>query len=273
MIRMNDRKTMFVTGAVRNTGLAIAKRFASEGWNVVITSRDEASASQCCDTLKAEFPDVEFLGLGMDPADVGQIRGAFARVAEKFGRLDAFISNVAHLGVGLSVFNTTEEDWNAVMNANARGTFFCAQESARLMTDGGAMVFLSSVHANQSIPGRICYTTSKAAIDGMMRGLAMELGCKGIRVNSIIAGAIRSERWDSLTPEEEAARRGRYPAGRESFPEEIAAAAYFLCGDESKTITGVEMPVDSGISICLLPYNKNWLENDPNNVKYWEKKK
>lgn len=266
-------KTVFVTGATKNTGLSIVKRFAQEDWNVVVTSRDEASAAACCEKLKAEYPAVDFLGLGMDPADVNQIRAAFARTGEKFEKLDAFISNAANLGVGLSIFNTTEEDWNAVMNANARGTFFGAQEAVKLMTDGGAMVFLSSVHANQSIPGRICYTTSKAAIDGMMRGMAMELGCKGIRVNSIIAGAIRSERWDSLTPEEEASRRGRYPAGRESFPEEIAAAAYFLCGDESKTITGIEMPVDSGISICLLPYNKNWMENDPNNVKYWEKKK
>lgn len=267
------RKTVLITGATKNTGLAIVRRFAAEGWNVAVTSREETSATACCEELKKEFPDVSFLGLGMDPSDVGQIRKAFARAGEVFSKMDAFISNAANLGVGLSIFNTTEDDWNDVMNANARGTFFGAQEAAKLMTDGGAMVFISSVHANQSIPGRICYTTSKAAIDGMMRGMAMELGCKGIRVNSIIAGAIRSDRWDYLTPEEEAARRSRYPAGRESFPEEIAAAAFFLCGEESKTITGIEMPVDSGISICLLPYNKNWLENDANNIKYWEKRK
>ena len=169
------------------------------------------------------------------------------------------------------MWNTDVSDWDAVMNVNARGSFFCAQEAARLMGDGGAILFISSVHANESIPGRVCYSASKAALGGIMRSLAVELGCKGIRVNSILAGAIRTERWNGLTEKEVTERRGRYPAGRESTGGEIAAAAYFLCSEEAKTITGVEMPVDSGISICLLPYNKNWMENDPNNQKYWER--
>ena len=265
------KKVAFVTGAVRNTGIAIARRFAREGWDVVISSRDANFAIATALQLKTEYPESDFLGVAMDPGKVADIRVAFSRIKERFSRLDAFVSNAAHLGVGLSVLNTREEDWNAVMNANARGSFFGAQEATCLMKDGGSIVFISSVHAIKSIPGRICYTASKACIGGMMRSMAVELGCMGIRVNSILAGAIRSERWDSLTDEEIAARRARWPSGKESTPEEIAAAVYFLCGEESKTITGIEMPVDSGILACLLAYNKDWRTNDPNNVPYWEK--
>lgn len=77
-------------------------------------------------------------------------------------------------------------------------------------------------------------------------------------VNSLIAGAIWTERWLSQTPEQTQKRRDQYPAGRESAPEDIASALYFLCSDQSPTITGTELTVDSGISICLLPYNKHW---------------
>ena len=269
---MKNNRVIFVTGATRNTGLAIARGFAAGGWDVTVSSRDGAAARETAAALKREYAGVETLGVAMDPARVEGIRAAFAEIRATFGRLDAFVSNAANLGVGLSVLNTTPEDWDAVMNTNARGTFFGAQEAAKLMPEGGAMVFISSVHAVKSIPGRICYTASKAAIGGMVRCLALELGHKGIRVNSILAGAIRSDRWDKLSDEEVAARRARYPSGRESFPEEVAAAVRFLCSDEARTVTGMEMPVDSGIGICLLPYNKDWAKADPNNEKYWERK-
>ena len=254
------RKVAFVTGAVRNTGLAIARRFAQEGYDVALSSRDEASARETAERLGKEFPEVSFLGVGMDPARVGEIRAAFRRIGETFGRLDAFVSNAAHLAVDYSVFNTTEEMWDAVLNANTRGTFFCCQEAVPLMekAGGGSIVAISSVHSEQSIAGRVAYSSSKAAINAMMRCLAVELGHLNIRANAILAGAIWTDRWAAQTDEQTAQRRKKYPAGRESSPEEIANAVYFLCSDLSRTITGTELTVDSGISICLLPYNKEW---------------
>lgn len=262
------KKTILITGATKNTGLAIARRFAADGWNVAITSRDAAAAEAAAKGIEGEV-----LGLGMDPANVADIRGAFAAVKERFGRLDAFVNNAAHLGVGLSVLNSTEADWDAVMNANARAAFFGAQESAKLMKDGGSIVFISSCHAKKSVPGRALYTASKAALGGIVRSLAVELGPLGIRANAILAGAIRTDRWDNLTDEEVAARRARWPAGKESTPDDIAAAVAFLCSEGAGTITGTEIPIDSGIGICLLQYNKDWMKNDPYNVKYWEKGK
>ena len=264
-------KTVFVTGATKNTGWAIARRFASLGWNVVISSRNEAAAAEAAKKLKAEFPDVETLGVGMDPAHIADIRAAFGRIRAAFGHLDAFVNCAAHLGVGMSILSTSPDDYDALMAANVRGPFFCVQEAVKLMTDGGSVTFISSCHALKSVPGRICYTVSKAAVGGMVRSLAVELGPLGIRANAILAGAIRTDRWDPLSPEEVQERRDRYPAGKESSPDEIAAAVAFLASEEARTVTGVEMPVDSGIGVCLLKYNKNWIQNDPYNVKYWEK--
>ena len=261
------KKTILITGATKNTGLAIARRFAADGWNVAITSRDAAAAEAAAKGIEGEV-----LGLGMDPANVADIRGAFAAVKERFGRLDAFVNNAAHLGVGLSVLNSTEADWDAVMNANARAAFFGAQESAKLMKDGGSIVFISSCHAKKSVPGRALYTASKAALGGIVRSLAVELGPLGIRANAILAGAIRTDRWDNLTDEEVAARRARWPVGKESTPDDIAAAVAFLCSEGAGTITGTEIPIDSGIGICLLQYNKDWMKNDEYNKKYWEAK-
>ena len=259
-------KTILVTGATKNTGLAIARRFAADGWNVVVTSRDAASAEAAAKGIEGEA-----LGLGMDPAKVEDIRAAFVAVRERFGRLDAFVNNAAHLGVGLSIINSTESDWNAVMNANARAAFFGAQESVKLMKDGGSIVFISSCHAAKSVPGRILYTTSKAALGGIVRSLAVELGPLGIRANAILAGAVRTDRWNGLTDDEIAARRARWPAGKESTPDDIAAAVAFLCSDAAATITGAEIPVDSGIGVCLLQYNKDWMQHDEYNRRYWEK--
>ena len=261
------KKTILVTGATKNTGLAIARRFAVDGWNVVITSRDAASAEAAAKGIEGEA-----LGLGMDPAKVEDIRAAFVAVRERFGRLDAFVNNAAHLGVGLSIINSTESDWDAVMNANARAAFFCSQEAVKLMKNGGSIVFISSCHAAKSVPGRILYTTSKAALGGIVRSLAVELGPLGIRANAILAGAIRTDRWDGLTDDEIAARRARWPAGKESTPDDIAATVAFLCSDAAATITGAEIPVDSGIGVCLLQYNKDWMQYDEYNVKYWERK-
>ncbi len=262
-----------MTGATKNTGWAVARRFAGDGWNVAITSRDAAAAENAAAKLKGEFPDVDALGIAMDPARVGDIRAAFASVAAKFGRLDAFVNNAANLGVGLSILNSTEADWDDVMNVNARAAFFGAQEAVKLMKDGGSIIFISSCHAAKSVPGRILYTASKAALGGIVRSLAVELGSLGIRANAILAGAVRTDRWNGLTDEEVAARRARWPAGKESSPDEIAAAVAFLCSDAAATITGAEIPVDSGIGVCLLQYNKDWMKNDEYNRKYWEKGK
>lgn len=250
-------KTVFITGATRNTGLAIARRFAREGWNVAISSRDEAAARATADALTTEF-SVTARGYAMAYDRVESIQEAFRQVERDFGSLDVFVASSANLGVGFGLLNTTQTDFDAIVDVNIKGTFFCCQCAAQLMkqTGGGSIVTIGSVQGTGALHGRTVYGISKAALSMLVRYMAYELGEYGIRANNVVAGAIHSNRWDDLSPEEIAQRRSRYPAGRESTEEEIAAAIYFLGSEQSATITGTDLTVDSGLCACLLPYQK-----------------
>ena len=249
-------KTVLITGATRNTGLATARRFAKEGWNIAITSRDAETAKRAALKLGEEFP-VTVRGYGMQLDDMESIKNTFCQVSQDFGKLQAFVANSANLGIGFDLLNTNDAEFDAIVNVNIKGTFFCCQEAAKLMMNtGGSIVTMGSVQGTGAVMGRAVYGMTKAALSQLVRSMAYELGQYGIRANNIVAGAIHSSRWDDLSPEEINQRRSRYPAGRESTEEEIANAVWFLCSENAATITGTDMTVDSGISACLLPYQK-----------------
>ena len=250
-------KTIFITGATRNTGLAIARRFAKEGYQIAISSREPTAAQAAAEAISKEFA-VMVRGYAMDLENVDSIRSTFQRLEADFGRLDAFVSNSAHLGVGIGLLNTDEKAFDSIVDVNVKGTFFCCQCAADLMkkSGGGSIVTIGSVQAVGAVPGRTVYGMSKAALSILVKSMAYELGQYRIRANNLVAGAIHSTRWDSLSREEIDARRSRYPAGRESTEEEIANAVFFLCSEQAATITGTELTVDSGLTACLLPYQK-----------------
>jgi NAD(P)-dependent dehydrogenase (short-subunit alcohol dehydrogenase family) len=193
----------------------------------------------------------------MQLTSVQSIQQVFDRVQQDFGQLDVFVANSAHLGVGYSLLDSTEAEFDAVADVNIKGTFFCCQSAARLMKDaGGSIVTIGSVQGTGGLHGRAVYGMSKAALSMLVRYMAYELGQYHIRANNVVAGAVHSCRWDELSSEEIAARRSRYPVGRESTEEEIANAVWFLASDQSASITGTDLTVDSGLTACLLPYTK-----------------
>ncbi len=250
-------KVALITGATKNTGLAIARRFAAEGYAVAITSRNGAAAHDVAEELAKEY-SVSARGYEMHPAQVQSIRQMFDRLEQDFGRLDVFVANSAHLGVGCGLLNTTEEEYDAIVDVNMKGTFFCCQCAARLMQNsgGGSIVTIGSVQGCGGLYGRTVYGITKAALAMLVKHMAYELGEYHIRANNVVAGAVHSCRWDELSSEEIAARRSRYPVGRESTEEEIANAVWFLASDQSASITGTDLTVDSGLTACLLPYTK-----------------
>ena len=252
-------KVIFITGATKNTGLAIAEKFAENGYDVALTSRRTDDAQKTASYLSEKY-GIKSVGYALDLQSVDSIKDVFAEVRHDFGRLDVFVGNSANLGVDVDILNATEEDFDNVIDVNLKGNFFCAQQSAMIMKEngGGSIVMIGSVHYSQAIWGRVLYTASKGGLVSLVKSLAVELGEFGIRANTIIAGAIHTERWDVQTPEQTAKRRAQYPAGRESFGEEIANGAFYLGTDLSATVTGTELTIDSGISICLLPYKKHY---------------
>ena len=251
-------KNVLITGATVNTGLAIARRFAREGYGVAVTSRDEKKAQEAAQKLAKEF-SVPAVGYGLSFESVEEIFRVFEDAEKTLGSVDVFVANAANLGVGYGPLNTDEGAFDAIIDVNVKGTFFCCQAAAEIMKrhGGGSIVTMGSIQGTGAVRGRTVYSMSKAAISLLVKNLAFELGEYGIRANNVVAGAIHSERWDVLSEEEICARRSRYPVGRESTEEEIANAVYFLGSEQSATVTGTDLTVDSGISVCILPYSKS----------------
>ena len=181
-----------ITGAAKNTGWATAQRFAQEGYDVIITSRKKEEAQAAAEKLMEEYPQQKAWGVKMGMDTVAAIREGFQQVAGITSRLDVFVANAASLGVGVDIFTATEETYDAVMNVNAKGTFFCCQEAIKLMGEGSAICLISSIQSKKAVTGRTVYSSSKGAMNALMRSLALELAYLGIRVNAIIAGAIHS---------------------------------------------------------------------------------
>lgn len=250
-----NNKTVFITGAAKNTGLAIAERFARDGCNIALSSRDAGAAAKTADELMARYP-VKAAGYGLDLKDPMDISRVFAQIKSDFGRLDVFVGNSADLAVDMDLLTVTPEEFDSVTGVNIKGNYFCCQNAAKVMKNngGGAIVLIGSVHYKQAIWGRSLYSMSKGALASLTRSMAVELGACGIRANCLVAGAIHTERWDSVTDEQNNLRRNNYPAGRESYTEEIAEGVFYLGSDMSKTVTGTDLTIDSGISVCLLPF-------------------
>lgn len=249
-------KTVLITGATRNTGLAIAKRFAKDGFQIALTSRDLASAESTAKTIEKEF-GVKCRGYEMTFDNIASIRCVFQKVHEDLGSLNVFVANSANLGLNVGLLNATEEEFDAICNVNLKGTFFACQTAAEQMkSHGGSIITIGSVQGTGAVFGRTVYSMTKAGISMLVKSMAYELGEYGIRANNLVAGAIHSVRWDMLSEEEILRRREKYPIGRESTEEEIAEAVFFLASDKAGSITGIDFTVDSGLSACLLPYRK-----------------
>lgn len=250
-------KNILITGAAVNTGFAIAKVFAKNGWGVGITSLDEQSAKSAAKKIADEF-SVHAEGYALEISSTEQIESVFNKFQKDFGTLDTFVANAANLGINFGLLNTDEENFQAITDVNIKGTFFCCQAAAEIMKrqGGGAIVTIGSVQALGAVRGRTVYSMTKAAISSLVKNMAFELGEYGIRANNLVAGAIHSARWDVLSEEVKAQRRSRYPIGRESTEEEIANGVFFLGTDLSSSTTGTDLVIDSGVTVCLLPYSK-----------------
>lgn len=248
--------TVFVTGAAKNTGYAIAEKFASQGFDVAISTREQATSDKVAKEL-SDIYGVKAKGYVLDIRYVDKIKEVFEEIKRDFGRLDTFVANSAVLGVDYELLNVSEDDFDDLMDTNLKGTYFCCQCAAKIMKDvgGGSIVIISSVHSHETIWGRSLYTVSKGGLNALAKAIAIELGVYKIRANAIICGAIKTDRWNGLTDEQIAQKRANWPIGLESTGEDIANGAYYLGTDLSKTVTGTELTIDSGILVSLLPFN------------------
>ena len=254
------RKYALVTGACVNTGVAIVEKFASEGWNVVFTGRSMEKVNETEKIYKEKFPDVDIIGYPIDSllddttVDEESVDKLFADLDEKGVFVETLVLNAADQGLGIEIFENPLSDFIRVLNTNVVWNYCLSEHAAERMKEngGGNIVFINSNTAYRAIPNRIAYTTSKGAQLGMMRALAFDLGKYNIRVNAILPGMIKTERWVT-NPDFYKTVPSRYtPIGDVAVGEDVADAVWYFAVNARNT-TGAELVVDGGNTIQLYP--------------------
>jgi 3-oxoacyl-[acyl-carrier protein] reductase len=239
-----EGKVAFVTGGSRGIGAAIAKRLATKGAAVAVTY---ASGKEKADEVVAaiEGEGGRALALRADAADADAIRGAIAETVRTFGRLDVLVNNA-----GLAIVHPIEEfpleEFDRLVAVNVRAVFVAAQEAARHMGAGGRIITIGSVNGDRiNFAGGSVYAMTKAAVAGLTRGLARDLGPRGITVNTVQPGPVETDMNPSDGPFASLVMP-QLAVGRYGRPEEIAALVAYLAGPEAGYVTGASLTIDGG---------------------------
>ncbi|WP_027094662.1 3-oxoacyl-ACP reductase FabG [Cohnella thermotolerans] len=239
-------KTALVTGASKGIGKGIARVFAAQGANVALVSRSLAGAEEAAAEIReAGGSALAFEG---DVADPASMRRVAADVAEAFSGIDILCAN-AGIFPSSTIENMTGEDWDRVMNTNARGTLFSLQACLPYLREAeyGRVVVISSITGPVTgYAGWSHYGASKAAQLGFMRSAALELAPYGITINAVMPGNIRTEGLEGMGAEYIQAMASSIPLKQLGEVEDIAYAALFLASKEARFITGQTIVVDGG---------------------------
>jgi NAD(P)-dependent dehydrogenase (short-subunit alcohol dehydrogenase family) len=240
-------KVVLITGAARGLGFEYAKSLGQAGAHVVA-----GDLSDCFDAVVAAGNDA--FGVHLDVTDVASCDSMAERAMERFGRIDALINNAALYGAlrGGRFNQIPEENWDAAMAVNVKGIWNCCKAVVPAMrqSGGGSIVNIASLAATYGMPFALHYTTSKAAVIGLTRGLARELGRDSIRVNAVAPSAVMTEGTAEFFGEKmdrglEVIRAGQ-SIQRTLEPADLVGTIAWLIGDGSKFVTGQTIAVDGG---------------------------
>jgi len=235
-----EGRTALVTGGSRGIGRAIAAELAKGGAQVVIGYRSGGE--------EAEQAAGDIGGRAVQ-ADVSNPEDA-KRLVEDAGEVDILVNNAGVTRDGL-LARMPDEDWDVVIDTNLRGTFNTCRAVTRGMMKRrqGAIVNVSSIVGLHGNPGQTNYSASKAGIIGFTKGLAWELGSRGVRANVVAPGYISTRLTNELPEELKSAMLANTPLGRFGDPEDVAGVVRFLCSDEAAFVTGEVLLVDGGLGM------------------------
>jgi 3-oxoacyl-[acyl-carrier protein] reductase len=237
-------KAALVTGASRGIGAAIAKRLAAEGASVAITySSSPAKAEDVVKEIQAAGG--EAISIQADAADPEAVRAAVLKTIVEFGGIDILVNN-AGVAEMAPIEDFTLENFDKIVNVNIRGLFVATQEAARHMKEGGRIIHIGSTNAERmTFQGGSVYAMSKGAVASFTKGLARDLGPKGITVNNIQPGPVDTDMNPAEGPFADSLKAllaiQRYGKGSE-----IAGFVAYLASDEASFITGANLLIDGG---------------------------
>lgn len=242
-------KTAVVTGGSRGLGRAVCRKLAENGANVVFSYAGNTAAAQ--ETVR----ELESIGATVravqgSVADSEAVKVLMDTAVKEFGGLHILVNNAGITRDGL-VMLMKEEDFDAVIDTNLKGTFLCMKAASRVMLRQkyGRIVNLSSVVGLHGNAGQVNYAASKAGVIGMTKSLAKELAAKGVTVNAVAPGFITTDMTDALPEAAKSSLMASIPMARLGAPEDVAEAVAFLAGDGAGYITGQVLGVDGGMGM------------------------
>ncbi len=246
-------KVAVVTGGAMGIGEACARKLSSAGASVAILDLNEKTGTKTAADIRATTGNCVFIRC--DVSNSSDVENAIRDVIARHARIDILVSNagIQHYG---DVITTPEADWDRVIGVNLKGCFLTAKHCVpHMLTNGGAIVVLGSVQSFTAIQNSAAYVTSKHAVLGLARAMALDYARKGIRVNCVCPGTIDTPmlHWAaSLSPEPESVIRTcdrMHALGRIGKPEEVADAVLYLVSPMSSFITGAALLVDGGMLV------------------------
>ena len=243
-------KVALITGGARGQGAAEARLFAKEGARVVIADILDDAGAKVAAEIGESGGDAAYVHLDVTSED--EWREAVAETVARYGRLDVLVNN-AGIWRGGTVEETSVEEWDLIMDVNARGVFLGTKVAIAEMrkAGGGSIINISSTAGLVGSPRSTAYTASKGAVRLLTKATAVQYGKEGIRANSIHPGPIDTDMAVQIWPDEKgraASAAARTVIGRMGTPEDIAYGALYLASDESSFVTGSELVIDGGIT-------------------------
>lgn len=246
---MSDAPVVLISGGSRGLGLSLVDRFLDEGWRVVTFSRSKTPEIEQREGEHGSTEQGRFMWLEVDGSDETQIRQAVKSVTSVWKRIDTLINNAGTGHDGLLALQRMQ-DVDQLLDVNLRSAILLTQLCSKSMIRNGAgsIVNISSVNSVRGHSGVAVYSATKAALDGLTRSLARELGPRNIRVNSVAPGYFESAMVGELSDDARKRIQRRTPLGRLASTAEITEAVYFLASEQGSFITGQVLVVDGGLT-------------------------
>ncbi len=238
--------TAVITGGGRGIGKAIAEKLARRGVNIVVVDVNLDIAKETADYLSTL--GVKTFAVKADVSKAADVSAIFEAAAKEFGKVEILVNNAGITKDGL-LMRMREEDWDAVININLKGTFLCTKEAVRLMSKQryGRIVNIASIVAFMGNPGQANYSASKAGIVGLTKTTAKEYASRGITANAVAPGFISTAMTDALPENVRTEMMKAIPMSRFGTVEDVANAVAFFASPESGYVTGQAMHVNGGM--------------------------